>query len=153
MKQILFITAVFFFTTGIISSQSVTENDSVEQKIRDLDLAHANAILHRDVTALSQLLAENVITNHPTNKIVKGRDGIFGLIGTGVINYSSFVREPEIIKIYKDMAVVMGNETLVLAGDAIKVEQTIHRRYTNIWMKEKDKWLLTIRHAHIICTD
>lgn len=153
MKSIKFVTAVFFYATGWVSGQGISEENSLKQEIRKLDLAHANAILHRDTTALNQLLAEDVITNHPTNKIVEGREGIAGLIRTGVINYTSFVREPEMIKIYGDMAVVMGNETLVLAGDSNKVEQAIHRRYTNIWMKKKDKWQLTIRHANIICND
>ena len=153
MKLVLLVTTVFIFATGLVSGQSVKRSDKLEQEIRRLDLAHADAILRRDIEALSKLIAEDATTNHPTNKIVKEREGIFELIRSGVINYSSFVREPETFLFYKDMVVVMGNETIIPAGNAPGAGQTIRRRYTNIWMKRKGKWLLTVRHAHIICSN
>lgn len=149
----LLIVAVFIFATNFASGQSVKRNEALEQEIRRLDLAHADAILRRDVEALSKLLAEEVTTNHPTNKVVNEREGIFELIRTGVINYSSFVREPETFLFYKNMVVVMGRETLTPAGNAQGAGQIIRRRYTNIWLKQKGKWLLNVRHAHIVCSN
>lgn len=151
MKLILLVTVVFVFAAGLASGQSVKRNEALEQEIRRLDLAHAEAILRRDVEALKKLLAEEVTTNHPTNKVVNEREGIFELIRTGVINYSSFERVPEAFLFYKNMVVVMGRETLTPTGSAPGTGQIIRRRYTNIWMKQKGRWLLTVRHAHIIC--
>ena len=153
MKLVLLVTAVFIFATGLVSGQSVKRNDALEQEIRKLDLAHADAILRRDVEALKKLMAEEVTTNHPTNKVVNEREGIFELIRTGIINYSSFEREPETFLFYKNTVIVMGNETLTPTGNAPGAGQTIRRRYTNIWMKTKGKWLLTVRHAHIVCSN
>ena len=151
MKLIVLAVVVVFVTTGLVCGQSAKSNNALEQQIRKLELAHADAILHRDVEALKSLIAENATTNHPTNKIVKEREGIFELIRNGTINYSSFVREPEAFLFYKNMVVVMGNETLTMESNTVGGGQTIHRRYTNVWMKRKGKWLLTIRHANIIC--
>ncbi len=151
MKLIVLAVVVVFGVTGLVFGQSAKSNDALERQIRKLELAHADAILRRDVEALKNLIAEDATTNHPTNKIVKEREGIFELIRNGTINYSSFVREPEAFLFYKNMVVVMGNETLTMASSAVGVGQTIHRRYTNVWMKRKGKWLLTIRHANIIC--
>lgn len=151
MKLIGFIVTVFVFAAGFASGQSVKPNAALEQEIRKLDLAHADAILRRDVEKLKSLIAEDATTNHPTNKVVKEREGIFELIRNGTINYASFVREPEAFLFYKDMVVVMGNETIVPAGKAPGAGQTVRRRYTNIWMKRKGKWQLSIRHAHIVC--
>ena len=153
MKSVLLATVVFIFATGLAAGQKVRRNEALEREIRKLDLAHAEAILRRDVDALSKLLAEEVTTNHPTNKIVNESEGIFELIRTGVINYSSFVRVPETFLFYKDMVIVMGNETITPTGKAPGAGQTVRRRYTNIWMKTKGKWLLTVRHAHIICSN
>lgn len=153
MKLVLLAAIVFVFATALVSGQSVKRNAKLEQKIRRLDLAHADAILRRDVEALNKLLAEEVTTNHPTNKVVNEREGIFDLIRNGTINYSSFVREPETFLFYKNMVVVMGHETLTPTGNAPGAGQTIRRRYTNLWMKNKGKWLLTVRHAHIICSN
>ncbi len=148
--RIFLITTVFcFIAVGFVSGQSLKRDEKLEQEIRKLDLAHAEAILKRDVDALNKLLAREVVTNHPTNKIVNEREGIFELIRNGTINYSKFERVPETFLLYKNMVVVMGHETLVMAKDS----KTVNRRYTNIWMKQNGKWLLNIRHAHIVCSD
>ena len=149
MKIFLITTVFCFFAAGFVSGQSLKRDEKLEQEIRKLDLAHAEAILKRDVDALNKLLAREVVTNHPTNKVVNERDGIFELIRNGTINYSSFERVPETFLFYKNMVIVMGRETLVMAKDG----KTVNRRYTNIWMKQNGKWLLNIRHAHIVCSD
>ena len=45
----------------------------------------------------------------------------------------------------------MGKETLVPTGSAPMAGQTVNRRYTNIWTKEKGNWILIARHANVIC--
>ena len=152
MKFILLAAFVFIFTAaGSAPGQSVKRDARVEQEIRRLDLAHADAILRRDVEALKKLLAADATTNHPTNRVVSAREGIFELIRAGTINYSSFVREPETFLFYKNMVVVMGHETLTPTGNAPGAGQIVRRRYTNIWMKHKGEWRLNVRHAHIVC--
>lgn len=153
MKSLLLAAVAFVFAVNLVSAQSVKSDAALEQEIRKLDLAHADAILRRDTEALKKLIAEDAVTNHPTNKIVKEREGIFEMIRTGVINYASFKREPETFLFYKNMVVVMGNETLEPAGSAPNAGKIIHRRYINVWMKQKGKWMLAIRHANIICSN
>ena len=147
MKLILLAIIVVFVATGLVFGQSEKKNDTLEQEIRKLDLAEADAIMRGDFAALNKLLAEDFTVNNPRNEIVKGREAVFTLIRNGTINYSSFVREPETFLFYGNTVVVMGLETIKPTG----TEQTVRRRYTNIWMKKKGKWLLTARHANLIC--
>jgi len=147
MKTFLILIGICIFSASFASGQSLARNAAVEAEIKKLDLAHADAILRRDVEALKKLIAEDGVTNHPTNKVVQERDGIFEMIRNGTINYTSFVREQETFLFYRDMVVVMGHETLTYVGK----EQPVKRRYTNMWMKRKGKWLLSVRHAHIVC--
>ncbi len=147
MKLILLAIIVVFVATGLVFGQSEKKNDTLEQEIRKLDLAEADAILRGDFAALNKLLAEDFTVNNPRNEIAKGREAVFTLIRNGTINYSSFVREPETFLFYKNTVVVMGLETIKPTG----TEQIVRRRYTNIWMKKKGKWLLTARHANVIC--
>jgi ketosteroid isomerase-like protein len=149
----IFLILIFTFATVTAFGQSAKSNDKLREEIRKLDLAHAEAILKKDTTALKNLIADDAVTNHPTNKIVKERDGIFELIRNGTINYSSFVREPEEFLFFKDMVVVMGHETLTQKSKTDGALQTINRRYTNVWMKRNGKWQLSIRHAHIVCAN
>ena len=147
MKVILLAVMAVIIVTGLAFGQSVKKNDTLEQEIRKLDLAEADAIKRGDFAALNNLLAENFTVNNPRNEISKGREAVFSLIRSGTISYSSFVREPETFLFYGNTVVVMGLETIKANGSV----QIVRRRYTNFWMKKKGKWLLTVRHASIIC--
>jgi ketosteroid isomerase-like protein len=151
MKLILLAAAVTIFATGSALGQGVKRNNKLEQEIRRLDLAEADAIQRNDFTALSKLLAKDFTVNSPRNNVVNGREELFTLMRKGITNYSSFVREPEVVLIHGDTAIVMGAETIKPTGNAPGAGQTLRRRYTNVWMRRNGKWLLTGRQASIIC--
>lgn len=134
-------------------AQEPPAGPALEQEIRALDLAHAEAIFKGDARALDALMDDEVTVNHPTNRIVKEKQELLDLIGQGVIRYSAFERHPEKFLFFKDMVVVMGNETVVPAPGAPNAGKTLQRRYTNVWMRRDGHWRLTIRHANNVCTD
>ena len=136
--------------TFVLAQNSKKPKDTLEQQIRKLDLAEAEAILRKDFQAIDKLTAEDFTVNNPRGEISKGRETVKGLIRSGVINYASFVREIEAVLIYGKTVIVMGRETIVPAENAPQAGQTVRRRYTNIWMKRNGKWLLTARHASVI---
>ena len=129
-----------------MSGQNVKQKAAIEQEIRKLDLAHADAVLRGDLVAMDKLWTEDFRVNNPFNEIDKA-----DRIRTGAVTYSSFVRVPESILVHKDTVIVMGRETVVPKGDSPDAGKTINRRYTNIWMKRQGKWLLVARHASVIC--
>ncbi len=134
--------------TFVFAQDSKKQRDALEQEIRKLDLAEAEAIQKKDFQALDKLSSKDFTTNSPRNEIVRGKEELKELIRKGVINYASFVREIEEVLIYEKTVVIMGRE-IIITNDA--APQTIRRRYTNVWMKRNGKWLLTARHANIIC--
>jgi ketosteroid isomerase-like protein len=124
--------------------------EAIEATIRRLDLAEANAVLRADFDAVEKLWAQDMVVNNPFNRVVKASAGP---VRTGALTYSSFVRNIESIQIHGDTAIVMGNEVVVPSGSSADAGTTIRRRYTNIWMKRNGQWLLTARHANVICSD
>ena len=152
-KTIGFYLAAFLIlcpTFVLAQENSKKPKDTLEQKIRRLDLAQAEAILRKDFQALDMLCAKDFTVNNPRGEISKGNEAVKELIRSGVINYASFVREIELVLIHEKTIIVMGHETLVPNENSPQAGQTVHRRYTNIWMKRNGKWLLTARHASII---
>ncbi len=137
-------------TFVLAQENSKKPKDTLEQKIRRLDLAQAEAILRKDFQSLDMLCAKDFTVNNPRGEISKGNEAVKELIRSGVINYASFVREIELVLIHGKTIIVMGRETLVPNENSPQAGQTVHRRYTNIWMKRNGKWLLTARHASII---
>lgn len=151
MRLILLAAIWTLAVPGLVLGQSSAKSDALEQEIRKLDAAEAEALLNKDVAALERLWAEDFTVNNPRNTISKGRKEVIALIRNGLIDYSSFVREVETLSFHGDTVISMGLETVKAVGKAPLAGQTVRRRFTHFWMKKDGKWILTARHANIIC--
>ena len=146
MRLILLAVVLTVIIPNLVGAQSAKQKVALEQEIRRLDLAHADAVLRGDLAAMDKLWTKDFKVNNPFNEIDKA-----DRIRTGAVTYSSFIREPETVLIHGDTVIVMGRETVVPKGDSPDAGKTINRRYTNIWMKRSGKWRLIARHASVIC--
>ena len=151
MKLVLLAVVATFAISGLVVGQSAKQNGALETEIRRLDHAEAEGLLHKVVPALEQIWAEDFTVNNPRNGITKGRKEVVALIRNGTIDYASFVREIETMLFHGDTVIVMGLETIQPVGKAPYAGQTVRRRYTHFWMKRQGRWLLTARHANVIC--
>ena len=124
---------------------------SSEREIRSLDQAAAKAILERDDAGIDRYFASDSITNNPRGGQTVGNEGVKALFRNGVINYASFERVIESVQLRGNVAVVMGNETLTIRSAKGEPGPPIRRRYTNVWMKSRNKWQIIARHANVIC--
>ena len=149
-KQLVALTFMLVCASHPAPSQQLQlpEDPALKEEIRRLDLAHAEAIFKGDKTALQMLLADDHTVNHPTNRIVQEKAELLKLIGDGVIRYTRFERRPERFLFYKDLVVVMGDETVVPAPGAPNAGKILRRRYTNAWMRYDGRWVLAFRHAN-----
>ena len=146
MRLILLAVILTVLVPGLVSAQSAKQKGVIEQEIRRLDLAHADAILRGDLAALDKLWTKDFKVNNPFNEIDKA-----DRIRNGAVTYSSFIREPESVLVHGDTVIVMGREEVVPKGNSPDAGKTINRRYTNIWMKRQGRWRLIARHASVIC--
>ncbi len=150
-KSSMFLLFAILLASGAITAQTTKSPNAVEQEILQLDQAEATAILKNDADAAAKFYADDLLVNNPRNTITKGKHELLALIKSGSIHYSSFVREVESFALHGDTAIVMGSETIKPIGNAPGAGQTQRRRFTNIWTKRNGKWLLTVRHANLIC--
>src|SRR5688500_12350908 len=111
MRLIYLAVVIAVFVTGSAAAQSVKEKTKIETEVRKLDLAHADAILRGDLTALDKLWTEDFKVNNPFNQIDRA-----DRIRTGAVTYSSFVREAEAVLIHGDTVIVMGREIVETEG-------------------------------------
>jgi len=151
MKHCCAVAACLLLLSASNASAQTQAQDSLEALIRRLDSAEAQALLHRDSTALRKLWAADFTVNNPRNGITRGSDGVIALIRNGTIDYSSFVREIETILFHGNTVIVMGSETIMPENKAPFAGQTVRRRYTHFWMRRDGEWRLTARHANVIC--
>jgi uncharacterized protein (TIGR02246 family) len=91
-----------------------------EEVVRSLDDRERTAALNRDIPALEQLWSEQITINAPNNRVVIGRrTNLDTFVRGGIINFSSFERAIEFIRIDGDFAVIMGLETVKPMSDAL----------------------------------
>jgi hypothetical protein len=69
-----------------------------------------------------------------------------------LINYSSFERIIEELRIEGNIVITMGYEIFVSRADipGDKAGEPVKRGFSNIWKKKKGKWVQIARHASII---
>ncbi|HQU85066.1 MAG TPA: DUF4440 domain-containing protein [Pyrinomonadaceae bacterium] len=126
-----------------------------EEMIRKLDDEERQAALDRNTAALERLWSEDFTVNAPNNSVSIGKKAVMeNFVKSGIINFSSYERKIEFIRIDGDYAFVFGLEILIPKTDApsagLVAGQTVNRRYTNIWKNEKGTWRLFARHANVI---
>ncbi len=146
MKKIRFILLIIFH---LMINNFSSAQQSHEAVIRRLENAECEAILKGDTTMLYQLMSSRIVVQNPENAMVGFRQ-IINKVKTGKINYASFERLIEKITFIDNTSIVMGKEVLIPQGSTQNAGKTITRRFTNIWMKEKDAWKLVARQATIV---
>jgi hypothetical protein len=146
-KSILFTLCLILSSIMIVSAQSEIEKKIIEIEVRKLDSLHAAAVLSGNLKEMDKYWTEDFMVTNPFNEIDKA-----DRIRNGTVTYSSFQRICEAVKIYENVAILMGKEIVVPKGKSPDSGKTINRRYTNIWMNLNGHWKLVARHASVICS-
>jgi len=131
----------------IITLDSAAQN--AETEIRNLENIEHKARKEQDTATLSNILAPDLIVTTPTNKIIVGRENVYAM-KKAAAQFLSFEREVERVVIKEDIAISMGNETVVTSENS-GTQKISKRRYTNVWIKQNGTWKLIARQTCEIC--
>jgi ketosteroid isomerase-like protein len=134
--------------TGCMALGRSEDSTAVEERIRALEQEEVDALLRNDIAAVRANWADDYVVNNPFNAVVNASEGP---IQAGTLTYTSFVREIERVLVRGSTVVVMGRETVVPTATSPDAGATIQRRFTNIWMNRDGRWLLSARHANVVC--
>ena len=136
----------------IFTIVSAGQNKEIEGIIRQLDYKNAAVVAKADTAALMDLLSSKFTINRTTGTVVSGRAKILELMRHGLVSYDSFAVQTEYVLISSPtLAISMGSEVVVSGGNRDLKGQVVRRRFTHVWIKEKNKWKLLARHANNVC--
>ena len=144
MKKTLVSSALLFV---VLCSHA--QEDKIKTAIQNLEQKSILAIQQKDSATLSKLWSPTFMVNAPTNMVIKG--GQIEMVMSGRISYASFTGGLEQILINGDIVITMGHETVVPLPGSPNAGQTIERRYTHVWKKHGESWVLIARHANNVC--
>ena len=131
---------------------SAGQNKEIEGIIRQLDYKNAAVVAKADTAALMDLLSSKFTINRTTGTVVSGRAKILELMRHGLVSYDSFAVQTEYVLVSgPTLAISMGSEVVVSGGNRDLKGQVVRRRFTHVWIKEKNKWKLLARHANNVC--
>ena len=115
-------TTLAFLLLLSISPGSVTmaqDRMADEQRARALDDEERLAALKRDVPTLERLWSDQLTVNAPNNQVVVGRRAVLDtFVHSGVINFSKFERQIELIRAEGPFVIIMGLEIVQPIADA-----------------------------------
>ena len=141
-KMLSFILLLTFFSAHAQDDKIKSEINSFEQKSR-------RAIVEKDTATLHKLWSPVFMVNAPTNRVIIG--GQVEIVTGGMVSYTSYKGEMEELLVNGDIVITMGHESVVPSIGSPNGGQTIQRRYTHIWKKQENGWLLIARHSSEIC--
>lgn len=124
-----------------------------EATIRSLEEQGRVGVLNQDPQALRLVWSEHFMVNTPANRVSANREVVLDLMRQGFIHYSSYEKRIEQLRVDGDIAVVMGAETVQPIGKAALAGQTVERRFTHVWKREGERWLLIARHANVVASN
>ena len=138
-------------TTTYTPAPTTAETAAIRGQIEANGRAVGRAIGTMDFAALETLWSPALVVNSPGNNILT-REQVFASVRDGKLKYSSGKVFPDAFFVSGDVAVQMGHEELVMAN-GLMAGQPLKRRYTDVWQKSGNGWVMIARQATYVGID
>ena len=143
----------WFLLFAMLFSANALRAQHTEDDIRKLEDLERQAVLQADSNALfNRYWSPDMIVNTPANRTGMV-EGTKASLRAGRLNYASFERTAELVRLKGNIAVAMGKEVLVPQGQSDNAGKRVTRRYMNVWMFSEGSWKITARQATVISVE
>jgi hypothetical protein len=110
-----------------------------EASVRAANDREVSDFMAADAQGLGRLWADSFLVTNPLNQLVT-KSQVLGMVGSGVLRFTSYDRKIEYIRTYGDIAIVAGAETVVWAGKMPMAGKSSRLRFTAVWLRSKTGW-------------
>jgi Domain of unknown function (DUF4440) len=124
-------------------------SDPQAEDVRKLNTEEVDAFLHKDPFVMERLWSDDFVVTNPLNKFVN-KQQVLGMMRSGFLIITAYDRQIEYLRVYGDMVLVAGAETVTWGGKMPNAGKTEHLRFTAVWMKQNGRWQEIARHANIV---
>ena len=152
MKKVILLIALVNLMTLVAFGQSANrranKDKHIEEEIKRLTADELAIVMRGDVATLERIYPEDLVVTNPFNQFIN-KQKVLERIRTNIIKYKSYDKQIEYLRVYGNTVLAIGRETVVPTADANRPDagQTVHRRFTEVWVKRKGKWQSVARHA------
>jgi ketosteroid isomerase-like protein len=140
MKKVKVLVGFLCLFSGYVAAAASSSDKDVAQAVDHL----TDAMLHKNITQLQALTAENLTYGHSSGKIQDKKEFIAD-IETGKSAFKTLEMQNQTITVSGDVALVRHH----FSAQALKGTEVIPTEIENfqIWQKQHGKWLLVGRQA------
>ena len=124
---------------------SQTKKEKIEQNIITLHKKKFDWLISKQYDSLAALFSENVEYIH-SNGWIENKTDIIADLKSGKLNYKRVDVSEAKVRLSKNVAILTRKGVFFVTMDNKDIE--IKLLYSEIYIKEKGKWLLTHRHAN-----
>lgn len=152
MKRLVaFAVGLMVMTAPCAFSQSTAapEDKRAAEAVQRLSMEEVQDFLKRDTKAIAELWSDDLAITNPLNRLV-GKKQVLGMMESAFLVIRSYERRAEYVRVYGDMVVLAGSETVTWGGRMPNAGKTEQLRFTAIWMKQGRRWQEIVRHANIV---
>jgi uncharacterized protein (TIGR02246 family) len=140
--------ATLLLVTCLSGCATTRPSSESEAQIRDLEQQQAQVAISRDRAALDRIFAADFQVVNPSG-VVASKEELLALLLGGTSPYRSAVYQTDKVRVYRDVVVTTGLETVVPNAGA-QAGQSVRRRTTQVWKLDGGQWRLALRHATIV---
>ncbi|WP_419709903.1 nuclear transport factor 2 family protein [Pseudomonas sp. NFX224] len=140
MKKVKVLIGFLCLFSGYVAAASSSPDNDVAQAVDHL----TDAMLHKNITQLQTLTADNLTYGHSSGKIQNKKEFIAD-IETGKSAFKTLEMQNQTITVSGDVALVRHH----FSAQALKGTEVVPTEIENfqIWQKQDGKWLLVGRQA------
>jgi len=145
MKRIAFAVcvAVLLFALGV-SAQTPAQPKSVEQELIKIENGWVEAELKKDVALLDRILADDFTDTDPEGNVMTKAQDLEDL-KSGALVATSMVLDNIKVRVYGDMAVVTGRNTVKAQYKGKDVSG--QRQWTDTFIRRDGRWQCVATHS------
>ena len=124
---------------------SQTKKEKIEQNIINLHKKKFDWLISKQYYSLAALFNDNIEYIH-SNGWIENKTDIIADLKSGKLNYKRVEVSEAKVNLSKNVAIVTGKGVFFVTMDNKDLE--IKLLYSEVYIKEKGKWLLSHRHAN-----
>ena len=106
-----------------------------ERAVRQTEERRINALIGDDFATLEAILADDLTYTH-SNALVDTKASFMAALRSGKAKYEAFDRQPPLVRVYGDTAILTGQASVGLRGRSGRLEL----RYTLLYVRQAGAW-------------
>jgi uncharacterized protein (TIGR02246 family) len=132
----------------LVTACATPRINTADAEIRALEQQQVQAALTGDRKTLDKIFAPEFMLVNPAGAISR-KEELLKMLAGGTPPYRSASFVTDTLRSYDKVVVSTGTETVIAASGA-QAGQTVQRRITHVWERDKGAWRLVLRHATLV---